>query len=132
MQVFSRSQISEVLRSHKNNWKKAMMYYYIPQQYREHSIRLIGLCMLVSEAVVHESIPSTNIPLPGRPPGLCTYTRPRYQDFYHLNCIMVARGSGLSYDILSSNLLVDAALRCYFSFKLIYQLSQFSSEKPVL
>ena len=42
------------------------------------------------------------------------------------------RGSGLFYDILSSNLLVEAALRYYFSFKLIYQLLQFSGEKSVL
>ena len=41
-------------------------------------------------------------------------------------------GSGLFYDILSSNLLVDAALKHYFSFKLIYQLLQFSSEKSDL
>ena len=33
---------------------------------------------------------------------------------------------------LSGNLLVDAALRYYFSFKLIYLLLQFSSEKSVL
>ena len=45
---------------------------------------------------------------------------------------MVAQGSGLFYDILSSNLLVDAALRHYFSFKLIYvsTISVFS-EKSV-
>ena len=42
------------------------------------------------------------------------------------------RGSGLFYDILSSNLLVDAAMRYYFSCYLIYQLLQFSSEKSVL
>ena len=42
------------------------------------------------------------------------------------------RGSGLFYDILNSNLLVDAALRYHFSFKLIYQPLQFSSEKSVL
>ena len=45
---------------------------------------------------------------------------------------MVAQGLGLSYDILSSNLLVDAELRYYFSFKLICLLLQFSSEKSVL
>ena len=44
---------------------------------------------------------------------------------------MVARGSSLFHDILSSNLLVDAALRYYYSFKLIYHLLQFSSEKSV-
>ena len=41
-------------------------------------------------------------------------------------------GADLLYDILSSNLLVDAALMYYFSFKLIYLLLQFSSEKSVL
>ena len=46
--------------------------------------------------------------------------------------IIVARESDLFYDILSSNLLVDAALRYYFNFKLIYLLLQFSSEKSVL
>ena len=45
---------------------------------------------------------------------------------------MVARESGLFYDILSSNLLVDAALKHCFNFKLIYLLLQFSSEKSVL
>ena len=45
---------------------------------------------------------------------------------------MVARESGLFYDILSNNLLVDAVLRYYFNFKLIYLLMQFSSEKSVL
>ena len=41
---------------------------------------------------------------------------------------ILARESGLFYDILSSNLLVDAALRYYFNLKLIYLLLQFSSE----
>ena len=36
--------------------------------------------------------------------------------------LLAARRLGLFYDILSSNLLVDAALRHYFSFKLIYDL----------
>ena len=42
------------------------------------------------------------------------------------------RGSGLFYDILNSKLLVDAASRYYFSYSLIYQLLQFSSERSVL
>ena len=45
---------------------------------------------------------------------------------------MAARESGLFYDIFSSNLLVDAALRYYFNFKLICLLLLFSSEKSVL
>ena len=45
---------------------------------------------------------------------------------------MAARESGLFYDILSGNLLVDAALRYYLNFNLIYLLLQFSSEKSVL
>ena len=97
-----------------------MMYYQITEH--ENFICLIVLCMLTSEAVVHESIPSTNIPLPGRSPGLCTYFRPRYRHFYHLNCLMAVQGSGLFYDILSSKLLVDAALRHYI-FQLQTDLS---------
>ena len=81
--------------------------------------------MLASEAVVHEPIPYTNIPddtrcfAPTFDPGTGIFT-------------MVARESGLFFYVFSSNLLVDAALRQCFNFKLIYILLQFSSEKSVL
>ena len=87
--------------------------------------------MLTSKAVVHESIPSTNIPPPGRPRGFAPTFDPG-TEILPSELPDGCRGSGLFYDILSSNLLVDATLRCYFSFKLIYQLLQFSSEKSVL
>ena len=38
-----------------------------------------------SMKIMHQSIPSVNIP-PGQPPGLCTYLQPGSRDLYHLNC----------------------------------------------
>ena len=34
------------------------------------------------QGIMHQSIPSTNIPPPGRPPGFCTLLLPRGRDLY--------------------------------------------------
>ena len=73
--------------------------------------------MLASKAVVDEPIPNTNTPSPDDNRGFAPTFDPGTGIF-----TMVARESGLFYDILSSNLLVDAASKYYFNFKLIYLL----------
>ena len=70
---------------------------------------------------MHQSIPSPNIP------GVLHLLG--YRDVYHLNCPGIAWESDLLSDILSTKLSVDATLRHFFSFKLIYQVFQVSSEK---
>ena len=80
--------------------------------------------MLVFKAVEQESIPSTIIPLPGGPGALHLLST---QVPAFLSSELPDGCPGPFYDILSSNLLVDAAC-----FEPACQLLQFFSEKSVL
>ena len=78
---------------------------------------------------MHQSIPSTNIPR-WASPGVLHLLLARVPGFYHLNCPGVARGLGLSsINISNTKLSVNAELRHFFSFRLIYQLLQLFSKK---
>ena len=50
-----------------------------------------GIChVTLNRYIMHQSIPSTNIPPPGRPPGFCTLLLPRGRDLY----LMTFPGAG--------------------------------------
>ena len=76
---------------------------------------------------MYQSIPSTNTP-PGDPQVFA----PTFGPGTGICTIWIARGSSSLSIILITKMSVDGALRHFFSFKMICQLLQLSSEKSDL